>query len=428
MLKAHITAWKKYPATMLCIMVSIAIHVSLHVYDHYQIEGTKSIQDARWKLGAIVELTLPHQSRLIQPGEPVVSGPFDLWVGQWWKLVINGFHHGDLFHLVMNVLSLMFVGALVEPRIGKFKFLIFILLSTVVSILSQILVGDYYVIGISGSICALFGVLIVLRKHDEEVAEIIDERLIKLFYGFLFLGILINPIAKLMGASVALANVAHFSGLFYGWLAGVWFFKPSGKPLLKRFGFLACHVLLIPAFHFAMHPVRDAHYHWYQSIREHDPAVKFQHIQRAIEIDPGIPQLWVSLAEQEIRKNDLSAAWNIMLQGLLHNRSYQNGVVICQKIWRNFRTEEQRQQAITSMEQTFGEETLAWQERLKISELMAQSISPLDKLVELLPEINPQKFRSAQSSSQIAGPPPNDLAAPPVDPEASGSAAEGISL
>ncbi len=56
-------------------------------------------------------------------------GQYDLAVnryfvdkGEWWRLITSGFTHFGVAHLLMNMISLYFLGRFVEPALGRTKF------------------------------------------------------------------------------------------------------------------------------------------------------------------------------------------------------------------------------------------------------------------------------------------------------------------
>jgi membrane associated rhomboid family serine protease len=50
---------------------------------------------------------------------------------QWYRIVTNGFVHGDVWHIAFNMLGLYFLGQVVESRYGRGEFLRFYLVSLI---------------------------------------------------------------------------------------------------------------------------------------------------------------------------------------------------------------------------------------------------------------------------------------------------------
>ena len=112
----------------------------------------------------------------VEGWEPLVMGPFEFWGHfsqyfaienlQLWRFVTFQFLHGDLRHLVFNMLALYFFGPLVEFYLRPRQFLVFYLLSGVggaVFYLVLLMLG--YRIGtpnvpLVGASAGIFGILV----------------------------------------------------------------------------------------------------------------------------------------------------------------------------------------------------------------------------------------------------------------------------
>jgi membrane associated rhomboid family serine protease len=84
--------------------------------------------------------------------------------GQWYRLISSAFLHVSLTHVLFNMLALWFVGAALEPRLGRARYLTVYLVSALAgSVLSYAVdpVGSVSV-GASGAVFGLFGALFVL--------------------------------------------------------------------------------------------------------------------------------------------------------------------------------------------------------------------------------------------------------------------------
>jgi membrane associated rhomboid family serine protease len=84
--------------------------------------------------------------------------------GEWWRLMSAAFLHTGIMHLALNMLALWFVGATVEPRLGRWRYLTVYLLSALGgSVLSYAVDSPYSAsVGASGAVFGLFGALFVL--------------------------------------------------------------------------------------------------------------------------------------------------------------------------------------------------------------------------------------------------------------------------
>lgn len=86
---------------------------------------------------------------------------FNVTSGEWWRLASALFVHIGIFPLLANVWGLYFIGLMVEPILGKLKFLIAYLSCGVIAGLVSILwVQEGVTAGASGAVLGMFGVLL----------------------------------------------------------------------------------------------------------------------------------------------------------------------------------------------------------------------------------------------------------------------------
>ena len=83
--------------------------------------------------------------------------------GQPWRLLTSTFLHIGVLHLVFNMYALLFIGVLLEPILGKNRFLAAYLVSGIVSSIvslqwNQVLISA----GASGAIFGMYGVFLAL--------------------------------------------------------------------------------------------------------------------------------------------------------------------------------------------------------------------------------------------------------------------------
>ncbi|MEX5269887.1 rhomboid family intramembrane serine protease [Kocuria sabuli] len=123
-----------------------------------------------------------------------------------WRMLTSGFLHSmsGPFHLLLNMYMLYVFGRMLEPSLGRARFLLLFLLSVLGGSLGVLLLSHpmSLVVGASGGIFGLFGALFVLQRH---------------------LGQSITPVAVLIGINVVFGFVfpgiawqAHLGGLLTG--------------------------------------------------------------------------------------------------------------------------------------------------------------------------------------------------------------------
>lgn len=131
--------------------------------------------------------------------------------GQWWRLFTAQFLHIGIWHLVSNLVMIYYMGTLLEPLLGHFKFLIIYLLSGIGGNLMSLAFGSDKSIsaGASTALFGLFGSVLALGLvyHHPFIAYLARQALVLA---------LIN-----LGIDLFLPNIdifGHLGGLIAGFL------------------------------------------------------------------------------------------------------------------------------------------------------------------------------------------------------------------
>lgn len=145
-----------------------------------------------------------------------------------WRYITSIFLHGDIVHLIYNMMALFFFGIYLESFLGSKKFISIYLIS---GIIANIITLPFYnlSLGASGAIFGIIGALIVIRPTLSVFAFGVPMPI--------FLAGILWGIGDLVGAAAFLAgnpinstgNIAHLSGLFLGLILGFIFKKPQQK-------------------------------------------------------------------------------------------------------------------------------------------------------------------------------------------------------
>jgi len=133
--------------------------------------------------------------------------------GQVWRLFTNIFLHFSAAHLIGNMIVLVYIGSLIECKLGKWNFLLMYLFCGITaSMASVIWSGAEISAGASGAIFGLFGILLALLSTEfyERSA-----RKALLISTAIFVGYNIIPV----GAGID--HAAHFGGLVSGYILGM---------------------------------------------------------------------------------------------------------------------------------------------------------------------------------------------------------------
>jgi membrane associated rhomboid family serine protease len=98
--------------------------------------------------------------------EGVIFGPF-VAAGDWWRVVTGGFLHSGLLHLGMNMLILWILGQMLEPLLGRLRFVTLYFACLVAGSFGVLLVSpNSPTLGASGAVFGLMGAAIVAQRRD----------------------------------------------------------------------------------------------------------------------------------------------------------------------------------------------------------------------------------------------------------------------
>jgi rhomboid protease GluP len=144
--------------------------------------------------------------------------PMTLDGGQWWRLFTSTFIHAGFIHLLMNMYALVYIGSLLEPRLGSLRYAVFYFLAGLLASLTSLCLHDVTIcIGASGAIFGLYGVFLALLTTN-----LIEKRARNALLSSIGLFVVYNLMAGMHGN---IDNAAHIGGLVAGILFGygAWF-------------------------------------------------------------------------------------------------------------------------------------------------------------------------------------------------------------
>lgn len=145
---------------------------------------------------------------------PALTGfnPNPVYTGthEYWRLVTVGFLHDGLFHILVNMLSLYWVGIVLEPAIGRLNFGVVYLTALLAGSFGALLFSpDIPSVGASGAIFGIFGALIVVAYR----------RGIPIWQSGLGFVLVLNLVISVSFRGISIG--AHLGGLVAGLIAGV---------------------------------------------------------------------------------------------------------------------------------------------------------------------------------------------------------------
>jgi membrane associated rhomboid family serine protease len=113
-------------------------------------------------------------------------------VGEWWRLFTAPFLHAGLWHVGLNMLALWILGSVLEPLLGRSRFLTLYLVSALGGAVASYVFNAPTVlsVGASGAVYGLLGAMfVILRRLDRDVSGVVVILGINLVLGFVWAGI-----------------------------------------------------------------------------------------------------------------------------------------------------------------------------------------------------------------------------------------------
>ncbi|MCU0430277.1 MAG: rhomboid family intramembrane serine protease [Cytophagaceae bacterium] len=173
--------------------------------------------------------------------------------GEWWRIGTALFLHLSIFHLLINVLNVLVIGALIEKYAGAARTLFLFLLGGMLANLSSACMHAHNTLsaGASGALFVWLGywITILLSKKLEDDSK----------RTYLFSSVFLIGIALLSGWNEDIDQVAHWAGFSIGLLAGLsemlWNkTKTNPHKVVYRIGFTTIAILLL---YFSIVEVRE---------------------------------------------------------------------------------------------------------------------------------------------------------------------------
>jgi membrane associated rhomboid family serine protease len=153
---------------------------------------------------------------------PVAFSRTAMAEGRWWTLLTSLFAHGGLIHLLGNTITLLALGPVFERELGRARFLLTYLGAGIAGNLAHVAFhADLPVVGASGAIFGLLGLLLILDPRAEITVLIVDLPIV-VFAGLYAAA---APILIRLQPLVPIAHEAHLGGMAFGALLA-FLFRP----------------------------------------------------------------------------------------------------------------------------------------------------------------------------------------------------------
>jgi membrane associated rhomboid family serine protease len=141
--------------------------------------------------------------------------------GAWWQVVTYMYVHGDVSHILFNMIGLFFFGTAVEEEIGSWEFLAFYHVTGILAGLASLgiywLTGQYevYLLGASGAVFAVTLAFAAYRPHARVLVFFViplrARSLVILYAAFEVFSQVFNPYG-------GVAHLTHLAGFLFAYL------------------------------------------------------------------------------------------------------------------------------------------------------------------------------------------------------------------
>jgi len=146
--------------------------------------------------------------------------------GEWWRLFANFFLHFGIIHLAFNMYALLYIGMLLEPRLGAQRLAAAYILTGLVASMTSLYWHPLTIsAGASGAIFGLYGVFLALLS-----TSLIEQSARKALLTSIGIFVVYNLIN---GTKGGIDNAAHLGGLISGLLIGFAYYPSLLKSEIK---------------------------------------------------------------------------------------------------------------------------------------------------------------------------------------------------
>lgn len=177
----------------------------------------------------------PSSDVLLKWGANFAPLTFD---GQWWRLFTCCFLHFGLLHIAMNMYAFYYIGLLLEPLLGKTRFLVAYILCGLLSSLASLWWNTLVVsAGASGAIFGMYGLFLALLTTNL-IAKQYRQGLLNTMIIFVVFNLA-------FGAAGNIDSAAHIGGLLAGLAIGYLYYPSIVTPRLTALKFATVALLTL---------------------------------------------------------------------------------------------------------------------------------------------------------------------------------------
>ena len=120
-------------------------------------------------VGGTVTNALQYAGLYSYPSGTIVHASSGTYIASFepWRLMTAVFAHANILHIALNMYTLFIFGIVLEPMLGRARFLVLFLLSGLAGSVGVLLMAgpDVPVVGASGAIFGMMSALLIIQRH-----------------------------------------------------------------------------------------------------------------------------------------------------------------------------------------------------------------------------------------------------------------------
>jgi len=172
----------------------------------------------------------------------------EIWSGAYWALLSNSFIHTDFMYLVISIWMLWIMGTRIELAIGSTRYLIFIIISSIIASSVELAVSNDTGIGVGAILYAMIGFMWIAGKRHPNSCLIKDPK----FYWIAFATMSCFLLLTIFGIT-QYANAGALFSFLFGCAVGTAIGRERKHPLRKRISIalaiLMVGIAMVPLFY-----------------------------------------------------------------------------------------------------------------------------------------------------------------------------------
>lgn len=144
--------------------------------------------------------------------------------GEVWRLFTPALLHSDLFHLFFNMIWLIVLGRQMEQRLGKMRYLVFILITAMITNTAQYVMSGSNFLGFSGVLCAMLLFIWQRQRYAAWEGYMLQTGTMAFISFFILFMLALQVVSFFLETfgnihmPLGIANTAHLVGALSGYL------------------------------------------------------------------------------------------------------------------------------------------------------------------------------------------------------------------